>query len=740
MRIIFLSIIIITRTYVGNYAQWNNAHQNKTGKVYGKIIDNEGKPLPYVNVYLLNTLEGTMSDGKGYFNFISRNKGKAELVASLIGYKKYQEEINLSLPPDSILIVLSASTITTKEVIVTASSFSNEKEKGVVLTSMDVITTPGGAADIFQSLKTLPGLTQVSESAELYIRGGDPLETLVLLDQATINHPYTFESAYGGIFSNINTNSIKGLYFSSGGFSAKYGNALSGVLELNTKNIPESKEISLGISMASTELNGAIPISNNFGIRFNGRQSFTKPIFWLNGKARDFTFMPVSKDFNSSLIYNYSKTGRIKFYNYFAEDKEGVNVAMPGYIDAFNGTSNGSFYNLQISDILFDKVITKTSLSFNEYKNKWLLGILDYRRTDKNYKLRSEFEYTLTKGMKLSAGFEIEKRNADFLGIIPKEDYNLRNDAPSEFLNANFNIIRAGSYLEIELNNFLNADGLFLIAGGREDIIKPFNLNWFDPRINLGYKLDKKSTLNLGFGIFHQYPDPRLYSASDGNPNLKPMKAVHYILSYDYKLNENNNFRIESYYKSYKYLPLEDKVLNYNNNGYGFAEGIDFLYKGNFLKNVNGWISYGFINTKRKWMDYKYICSSDYNITHNLSLVLKYNITQSIQVGLNYKYATGKPFTPVIGAKFISYQNIYEPVYGNNNSERLPSYQRLDLRITYLTQLFNNYFSIFYVEGLNILNINNIFDYSYNFDYSNKKKVTSYFGRRMLVLGMIFNL
>jgi hypothetical protein len=139
-------------------------------------------------------------------------------------------------------------------------------------------------------------------------------------------------------------------------------------------------------------------------------------------------------------------------------------------------------------------------------------------------------------------------------------------------------------------------------------------------------------------------------------------------------------------------------------------------------------------------MDYKYICSSDYNITHNLSLVLKYNITQSIQVGLNYKYATGKPFTPVIGAKFISYQNIYEPVYGNNNSERLPSYQRLDLRITYLTQLFNNYFSIFYVEGLNILNINNIFDYSYNFDYSNKKKVTSYFGRRMLVLGMIFNL
>ncbi|MEJ2613919.1 MAG: TonB-dependent receptor [Ignavibacteriaceae bacterium] len=529
MKIIFLSLLIIIFTWLGNYAQERNNHQNEPGKVSGRIIDDKGKPLPYVNVYLLNTLEGTMSDENGNFNFITRKKGKAEIVASLIGYKKYQEEVNLSHLPDSISITLAVSAVTTKEVMVTASSFSNEKEKGVVLTSMDVITTPGGAADIFQSLKTLPGLTQVSESAELYIRGGDPLETLVMLDQATINHPYTFESAYGGIFSSINTNSIRGLYFSSGGFSAKYGNVLSGVLELNTKNIPESKEISLGISMASAELNGAVPLLNNFGLRFNGRQSFTKPIFWLNGKANDFTIMPASKDFNSSLIYKYSKTGKIKFYNYFTDDKEGVNVAMPGYFDVFNGASNGSFYNLQISDILFDKVITKTSLSFNEYKNKWLLGVLDYKRTDKNYKLRSDFESALVKGVKLSAGFEIEKRDADFLGIIPREDYNLKNNAPSEFLDTNFNVIRTGGYLEFELNNFLNADGLFLIAGGREDIIKPFNLNWFDPRIALGYKLNAKSTLNFGFGIFHQHPDPRLYSVSDGNPNLKPMKAVHYM-------------------------------------------------------------------------------------------------------------------------------------------------------------------------------------------------------------------
>ncbi len=740
MKKILLTIFFLTSLAFRDYAQVNNTHQKEPIKVSGKIIDDEGKPLPYVNVYLLNTLDGTMSDDTGNFSFATKANGNAELVASLIGYKKFQEKINLSPPPDYIVIKLSISAITTKEVIVTASSFSNEKEKGVVLTSMDIITTPGGAADIFQSLKTLPGITLVSESAELYIRGGDPLETLVLVDQATINHPYTFESAYGGIFSNINTNTIKGLYFSSGGFSAKYGNALSGVLELNTKNEPESEEIAIGISMASAELNGTIPLSNNFGLIFNARQSFTKPIFWLNGEARDFTIMPNSKDLNSSLIYKYSNTGRIKFSSYFAEDKEGVNVALPGYVDVFNGTSSSSFYNLQTSDIFFDNISAKTSLSYNIYKNKWLLGILDYKRTDTNYKLRSDFESPLTKGIKLTAGFEIEKRNAVFLGIIPKEDYNLKNDAPFEFLNASFDVTRTGSYLEFELNNLLNAEGLFLVAGGREDIIKPFNLNWFDPRINLGYKLNEKSTLNLGFGIFHQHPDPRLYSPSDGNPNLKPMEAVHYIFSYDYKFNENNNIRIESYYKDYKYLPLADKYLNYNNNGYGFAEGVDFFYKGNFFKDISGWISYSYIDTKRKWMDYKELGSSDYNITHNLSLVLKYNLTQSLQLGLNYKYATGKPYTTIIGASYNSNLDIYEPEYGATNSERLPSYQRLDFRITYLTQLFNNYFSVFYIEGLNILNINNIFDYSYNFDYTERSKVTSYFGRRIFVMGIIINL
>jgi CarboxypepD_reg-like domain/TonB-dependent Receptor Plug Domain len=700
-------------------------------------VDSEGDALAYVNVFILDSFDGAMSDESGKFSFTTNKTSEFTLVVSLIGYEKYQLIINPdTLSENEIHIELKNTSISTKEVIVTASSYGTEEDNGVVMTSMDIITTPGGAADIFQSLKTLPGITQVSESAELYIRGGDPNETITLLDQASLYHPYTYESAYGGLFSNINTHTIKGMYFSSGGFSTKYGNALSGVLELTTKNEPDLPQYIIGLSLASADISGQIPISySKLGLRFNARQSFTKPIFWFNGGLDDFTVLPASSDANASLSYKYSNTGRIKLFASVAKDKQDVNVKLPGYTDEFNGESNSNFINLQITDILFSNTVLKTSISRTDYKSSWKLGILDLDRKDSGLKLRSDTETIFSHSFKLLAGFEIEYRDIDYKGTIPSEDFDFRNDFNREVIDAGFDVTRSGAYTEIELSNLFGLPYIYLIGGVRGDLVSPLSLKWIDPRASFGYKITSDLTLNIGWGIFHQHPDPRFYSISDGNPNLGAMKATHYIVSIDYNFNKFDNFRIEAYYKDYSNLPLEDDLLNYNNNGYGFAEGIDVILKGNLFGIIDGWISYGFINTKRMWMDFDELTSSSFDITHNFTLIAKYNITQSFQIGINYKYATGRPFDQVIGSNYIPDLDIYEPVYGEKNSARYPTYQRLDLRLTYLTQLFNNYFTVFYVEGLNILNINNIFGYSYNKDYSKRFNVDSYFGRRTVVIG-----
>ncbi len=706
-------------------------------KIEGKVTDAYDEPLEYVNVYILNTFDGAMTDKDGKFSFKTGSRDTLRLIASLVGYGTCEKELTGSEAPlPEIIIVLFETGIKLEEAVITGSSFSSEEEKGIKVTPLDVYTTPGGAADIFQSLKTLPGITQVSESAELYVRGGDPSETVTIVDQATLYHPFTFESSYGGIFSNLNTESFRSMYFSSGGFSVKYGNALSGVLDIQTKNEPGFLSLTAGISMAAASISGSIPLlEDRFGIIFSVKQSYTRPIMWLNGSIDRFTATPASRNLSGSLIYRYSETGRIKLFSLLAYDKQGVIVDQAEYSGSFNGNSSNRLFNLQQSDILFSNIFIKNSVSVNVFQNKWKLGVLDLETQDRVTTFRSDIEVTTNKNTRINLGLEFEKRDNRYSGKVPSLDYDIRPGAMASSLNELIAENRIGVYFEIVKSGIAGINDLFLKGGLRFDCLTEHRLDWLNPRITVGYRLGLNSSISAGAGLFSQMPDLRLMTGTEGNPSIRELSAVHYTLSYELNFSGNNSLRTELYYKDYNDLPLEHALLNYTNDGYGYSSGLDFILKGSLVPGLEGWLSYGFINTRRKWMDYEKLTSSEFDVTHNLSLVLKYYLTAMIQLGINYKYATGRPFTPVTGAHFNPQLGIYEPEYGTKNSRRYKNYQRLDFRITYLSQLFNKYFTVLYVEALNILDFQNLFGYTYSFDYREAKEVVSYFGRRTIVVG-----
>jgi len=706
--------------------------------ISGTVTDESGEPLPLVNIFISETMESTASNDNGSFILVTFSKDQITLNATMIGYKSYKRKFDLLKKTDlkNIHIQLTVESIKLSEAVVQGSSFSSESGKGVVVSALDIMTTPGGAADLYQSLKTMPGLTQVSESAELYVRGGDPSETVTMIDQASIYHPYTYESAYGGLFSNLNTNSVRELYFSSGGFSAKYGNVLSGVLDIQTKGLPEQTGFSVGVSMAAASLAGEIPmIKDKLGMRIYSQQSYTKPIMWLNGSLNEFVSTPTSGNITSITEYKFSQTGRLKLTSIFASDKEGVKVNRAEYDGTFNGDTKTNFLNLQLTELLGERTLIKSSLSYSTHDSYWILGILDLNQYDNSYKLRTDIEHDLNCDLKLSTGVEFEKRKQTFSGVIPEEDYDFRPGVGGKLLNEKIEENHIGVYAEIIKTNLFGFTKVFGIAGIRSDIFPGLNITNFDQRLGLGYELTDKSKLRFAFGTFHQVPEFRLFRKEDGNPDLKSMEAIHYVVSYDYEINDENSFRVEAYYKDYNNLPLENDLINYDNNGYGYATGLDLIFKGELPFNLTGWVSYGFINTKRKWNDYEDLTNSSFDITHNLSLILKYNFSAMWQVGVNLKYATGRPYTSVIGSVYHSNANIYEPVYGKTNSARYPDYKRLDLRLTHINRLFGNVFGVFYMEGINILDINNLFGYTYSSDYSNQQIIKSYFGRRTIVFG-----
>jgi len=731
MKIITL-VVMLTLFYCNN----NIIGQNIT-TISGKVVDENEIPLPYVNIYILNTLIGTTSDLDGKFSFSAELSSESILVASIIGYEK--RNVILSKNEEAInnlIIVMNCNTVELEEAVVIGSSFGTEKAKGLVISNIDVYTTPGGAADLFQSIKTMPGITNVSESAELYVRGGNPNETVTMIDQASVYHPYTYESSYGGLFSNLNTAAVKSMYFSSGGFSAKYGNVLSGVLDIVTQSQPITQKYTIGISMAAASINAQIPIiQNKLGISIFAQKSYTEPIMWLNGSKKEFSSSPSSQDVTSIINYNYSETGKVKIVGTLASDSEGVVVKRAEYNGVFNGNSSNKLLNFQISDIFNENNFIVSSVSYTLFKNSWKLGALDLDKKDEVFKIRNDIESIISKRLKINSGFEYELRENTFIGNIPYNNYDIRPQSEKLTINSKMQEQRIGIYTEFTFNNILNVKKLHFIGGIRTDYFPKLNLQNYDPRIGLTYKFNENADAKLSWGIFHQTPDMRLFTPSDGNPNLKAMKAEHFLLSFS-QIEKDNSFRIELFYKDYSSLPLKNENSNYTNDGFGFAYGADIILKGKLPFNLDGWISYSYLNTKRKWMNYDRLTKSDYDITNGISMIIKYNLSAFWQFGFNFKYSTGRPFTPIIDSEYDTNYNIYKPIYGLENSSNYPDYKRLDFRLTHFNQFIGKYFTVFYVEALNILDINNLFEITYSADYKTKTPVKSYFGRRTIVFGL----
>src|SRR5262249_7791143 len=157
---------------------------------------------------------------------------------------------------------------------------------------LDVVRTAGSAADLMRALQTLPGVAQVDEGAGLYVRGGDTSEVLVLLDDAVVFHPYRQETPGGGLFGSVEPFLLDGVSFATGGVSARYGNALSAVLDMPGLGRPEFRQTAITVGLAGASMSAALPIGERGGVRVSGNRSFPGLLFAVNGTPYLFDPLP----------------------------------------------------------------------------------------------------------------------------------------------------------------------------------------------------------------------------------------------------------------------------------------------------------------------------------------------------------------------------------------------------------------------------------------------------------------
>lgn len=684
------------------FACYLNAQE--TSIIEGKIIDKETKdPLPaYVTVE--GTEIGSTADYEGYFKLnlkAMEAKQKIKLLVWLISYKKKEIEAKIG---EYLFIELELEPLPSHEIVVTADSIvSDEKtKKTVTMSKMDVYTLPGTAADPVYASHILPGINSKPDASNMLIRGGAPDEVAYFFDGIEIEHPFLSESMHESYFSIFDNQIIENFCVSTSGFHSKFGDALSGVMDIYAKDNIFQGEGGLGISILGLNSYIGLPIKKlgSFVGSYNRGHSY---LMTKINNREDSEFETENAFGKINLKLNKFHTIKLigLFDEYDFSHKEG-----------FSTNSKNKIAAISLTSVLARNLIAKFTFSRVNYQALFQVENI-FQKNIKDNISQARFDTSL----------DLESHYLDFGADIQKRKINV-----SLIESYTDNYQTQGTRLGIYFNDkFRILDNFYMNLGAR---IYSLDLNDyrldFEPRASVAYLVTRNDILRFSAGKHFQYGD---YFILKENPDLRPKKASHYSLSYD-KITEHTDLRITLYNKEYCNLFLNIKEDIFSNEGYGFARGAEFYIKKK-EKKYDFIFLYNFLNSKRKENDVKTLARSPYEIDHSFTgiFTLKFN---SASLGIRYSFASGLPFSPLAGREWDEENQVYLPLWGEPYSQRYSSYQRMDINGS-KTFNFQNRLIVIYFGLTNVFNNKNISRYEYSDDYSTKKNRYSIFGRSLFI-------
>ncbi|WP_277015372.1 TonB-dependent receptor [Flavobacterium lindanitolerans] len=668
--------------------------------ISGKVTDEKGRPVTGANVFIEGTYDGDSSDEQGNFSFQTTVTGKQNLVVTFLTFETYNQEITVEDFKNR-TVKLKESVNTLDAVVITAGTFeSGDKARTSVLKPLDIVTTAGAAGDIVGALLTLPGAQTVGEDGRLFVRGGEADETQTYVDGLRVSQPY------GATTNNLPTRGrfspflFSGIAFSTGGYSAEYGEALSSVLLLNTIEDPdqEKTEISLmtvGLGLGNTQKweKSSLSVNASYANLAPYQAAVPQAVDWNRAY----------QSISGELVYRYHfNNGTLKTYMAFdAADfdlnQEDINRPEKIRVDVRN---NNFYMNSSYKGYFGSNYQLTTGISYGYSQNKIGIALDDVKNAEHATHMKIKIGKNITERIKLTAG-------ADYFTTKFDEDY--AQNAGSTFSSGYDNNI-AAAYAE---TNVFFSKRFAAKAGFRfsyTDLLQESNLS---PRFSLGYKVSDNGQLSFAYGDFVQSPRQEYLKYSN---QFESEKTTHYILNYEYS-KTGRIFRAEAYFKQYRDLVKYDTQTvqfdsQFNNNGKGFAKGIDLYWRDNTtFKNLEYWFSYSYIDTERDFKNYPKEVTPSFVADHSFSVVTKYWINSlRSQIGLTHSFNSGRP-----------YNNPNETSFMNGKTK---SYNNLSLSWAYLVSQQK----ILYFSVSNVLGTDNVFGYQ----YANNPDASGQFQRRAI--------
>lgn len=642
------------------------------------------RPLAGAVVTVVGTGRSATTDRTGAFQLDGVPAGKRILKVEAPGYLSL---VAKGLPfddarPIRVTVALGPGVVTSDRQVVSGtkpSRIAQTETSRRTLTAAEVTRVAGARNDPLLAVTNTAGVNTGGFSGAPIVRGGGPNDNLYYLDNIEIGNPFHF----GGLVSVFNAHTLSKVDLYTGALPARYGNVMSAVIDVETRR-PRSDGYHGVFDGNLLYSEGLVegPLVGGSSFFLAGRRSY---IDLLASRAFPaFTVFPRFTDFQAKLAAPLPGGGHLEAESIGAQDALSMVLENGGITRGFGSISADTGYRSTGGNWrqpLGERASNRVTLSYQEPYTDFQLGRLvsvkDYRY---QWTASDDLAWQLTDRHQLRSGLRYD--TIDFLSRRVQPDTSslrnrdqIRRQPPSaEELDAlpklttdtTGNEKVYGAYLE---DAWKPIEPLTLTLGARYDRLQSTREDHVAPRLGASWRADPDTTLRMGFGQQFQYASPTQLLPGVGNPDLRAAFSRDYVLGLDRQISERLFGRLELYHRDLFGLVVSDPVQHYTNLGSGRSDGAELTLELGATAGWSGALALTYSRTFRTRPD-KGELPYDYDQPWIANLTLQAPRLHEWSPSLRLRYATGRPYTPVVGR--TQTPTGYEPVSGAENSRRYP--------------------------------------------------------------------
>jgi hypothetical protein len=446
-------------------------------------------------------------------------------------------------------------------VIVTASRYSIDRPSAISANAIGrhtLETTPALGQDPLRVTQRLPGVSGNQLSSRMHVRGGKLDEVLLRIDGVRLYDPYHLKD-FQNIFSSINPRIIESLDVRTGGFEAKFGDRMSGVIDMQSIAPTELRRYELGLSLLETSILSS-------GLFDNGRGAWVTALRrgnldFLSDAADSDIGTPQYVDFFNKLQYTLSSRWKIGTGLLSLDDKITLNdgeiaTATADYDDAYfwltldQNTESGleGAYRIAITGI------NRTRAGTIQDPNRVTGSLAEHSQFDRRV-LSADWAYPLSDTRRIIWGIELAEssHNHSFrsdrndLAPITIADIGAPSAPPSSAL-IRLDQSQGAFYSSYRLQPIRRLVAEFGIRWDRQSLIDASQLS---PRINMLFDITRRTSVRAAWGEFDQSQPLNEIAIADGITTLQQAEeSEHFVIGLEQQLGDTVTFRFEAYTKS----------------------------------------------------------------------------------------------------------------------------------------------------------------------------------------------